>query len=218
MDSHITAIQRQLERIYEIDVPHDVSDFLITDPDVVKQIDDAPHARHLPEKLLVKQVDEDVELALYLDTNVVGRLERDDPRERLHRGNLDDFCTALEGVSHFLYLTWNAGYGRGVSLLELELQAEVDKYVSTAFLFGQQDNGRIPRRLHEWLFENALFDSELCARDLTRYRDASHYAGRFCSRLQERYFRRRRTGLINELRRFYRLRQVDKIKRIEAVA
>ena len=138
----LKRIQRHLQRIYEVDVSHDVDDFVVTDRALLEALGDG--TRTADEKLLVVQNGEQVELALYLDPGIMERLREDDPTRRLHDGNIADFCTVLEGVSHFLYLTWNAEYERGVSLLELEMQAEVDKYVSTAMLFGSQDDGKVP--------------------------------------------------------------------------
>ncbi|MCP5150396.1 MAG: hypothetical protein H6983_17765 [Ectothiorhodospiraceae bacterium] len=211
----LVTLQRQLERIYEIEIPHDVDDFVITDRVVARSIE-GDDARDAPEKLLVRQSGDEVDIALYLDREVVERLGRDDPNDHLHGGNFADLCTALEGVSHFLYLAWNAGHDRGVSLLELEMQAEVDKYVTTAFLFGAQEQGRVPGWLHRRLFEDASFDSQLDETELARYRDANRYASRFCSHLESRYLRGTgEPGLMNELRRFYRLPQRAKIRRIE---
>jgi len=48
-------------------------------------------------------------MSLYLDPALLQRLAREDPLTRLHAGNVADCWTALEGVSHFLYLAWNAG-------------------------------------------------------------------------------------------------------------
>lgn len=213
----LKRIQRHLQRIYEVDVPHNVEDFVVTDRALLQALGDG--TRHADEKLLVMQNGEEVELALYLDADLMQRLREDDPTRRLHDGNISDFCTALEGVSHFLYLTWNAGHERGVSLLELEMQAEVDKYVSTAMLFGSQDDGKIPQQLYAWLFDDPVFDESLDGESLKRYRDANYYASRYCSQIQTHYFRERRSGnLMNELRRFYRLPQHHKIKRIESAA
>lgn len=213
----LKPIQRHLQTIYEVDVPHDVDDFLITDSDLLETLGD--ETRKSDEKLLVVQNGEDVELALYLDPEVVERLRDDNPTRRLHHGNIADFCTALEGVSHFLYLTWNAGFQRSVSLLELEMQAEVDKYVTAAMLFGSQGDGNVPGQLFSWLFDNPVFDEGLDEESLRRYRDANYYASRYCSRIESHYFRERRPGnLMNELRRFYRLTQRDKIKCIEVAA
>lgn len=213
----LKRIQRHLQRIYEVDVSHNVDDFVVTDRALLEALGDG--TRTADEKLLVVQNGEEVELALYLDPGIMERLRQDDPTRRLHDGNIADFCTVLEGVSHFLYLTWNAGYERGVSLLELEMQAEVDKYVSTAMLFGSQDDGKVPQQLFAWLFEDPVFDDSLDEESLKRYRDANYYAGRYCSKIESHYFRQRRAGnLMNELRRFYRLPQHHKIKRIESAA
>lgn len=167
--------------------------------------------------MLVHQDGEQIDVALYIDQAIVSRLKKDDPTERLHGGNLADFCTTLEGVSHFLYLTWNAGYERGVSLLELEMQAEVDKFVASAFLFGRQDSGYVPGTLSTWLFDTPCFDAELDPESLTRYQRANYYASKYCNYLENQFLRDRRGGsMVNELRRFYRLRQKQKIDRIKS--
>jgi hypothetical protein len=213
----LKPIQRHLQRIYEVHVPHNVDDFVVTDRALLEALGD--DTRKSDEKLVVVQNGEEVELALYLDPEIMERLREDDPTRRLHHGNIADFCTALEGVSHFLYLTWNAEYERGVSLLELEMQAEVDKYISTAMLFGSQDEGKVPQQLYAWLFDDPVFDQSLDGESLKRYRDANYYASRYCSRIETHYFRERRSGnLMNELRRFYRLPHHHKIKRIESAA
>ena len=213
----LKQIQKHLERIYEVDVPHDVDDFLVTDAKLLKALGD--DSGDLDEKLLVLQDGDEVEIALYLKPEIVEHLQEDNPVKRLHEGNISDFCTALEGVSHFLYLTWNAQHDRGVPMMELEMQAEVDKYVSTAMLFGNQGDGRVPGELYRWLFDDPSFDESLTDDALDRYRSASYYAGMYCSKIETEYFRGRRNGsLMNELRRFYRLTRGDKIRRIQSAA
>jgi hypothetical protein len=210
----LAYLQRQLERIYEIEVPHSVEDFLISDPRLLNELHgyDSTGQSEIEEQLLVVQDGDNVDIALYVDNEIVSRLERDDPRSQLHDGNLSDFCTAMEGVSHFLYLIWNAGHERGVSRLELEMQAEIDKYVSTAILFGEQGSGRIPSNLYRWLFDNPEFDASLDRPSLERYRDANYYASRYCARLEKRYLKRNgQSGLLNDLRRLYRLTNHAKI-------
>src|SRR5437762_13493477 len=85
-------------------------------------------------------------------------LAPEDPLRRLHAGNLADCWTALEGVSHFLYLAWNAGHDRPVSLLELEMQAEVDKYVVSYWLLRRQFPPRLPAQLPRMLFQRTRID------------------------------------------------------------
>ena len=210
-------LQRQLERTYEVHVPQAVTDFVITDDQFVQQIEGIG-ARASPEKLLlVEDADEHtVDIGLYLDQAVVDALACDNPLEHLHVGNLETFCTALEGVSHFLYLLWNAGYERPVSLMELELQAEVDKYITASFLFANQ-SGRVPSELGRRMFCDQSYDDALSARSRERYEAANYYAGRYCQQIESHYLRdRSKGGLVNELRRFYRLTRQQKLRHIEA--
>jgi hypothetical protein len=209
----LARLQGLLERIYEIEPALSVEDFLITDAGLARSFDPARPAR---EKLLVAESADGLDLALYVDQGVLDELASDDPTERLHDGNLASFWIALEGVSHFLYLTRSATYGRSVSLLELELQAEIDKYVTTLFLLSRQAGAGVPARLHAWLFDRPDFDASLDGECLERYRRANRYAGRYCRHLNHRFFSTRHgRGLMAELRRFYRLPQHRKIRHID---
>ncbi len=211
----LAKLQRQLERLYDVSVGHDVEDFLIHDAALAAQLDRGPAARAVPEKLLLRETGDGVDVALYLEKTLVERLQRDDPTERLHAGNLADFLTALEGVSHFLYLIWSASHERSVSLLELELQAEIDKFMLAAFLIARAANGRVPAGLHRLLFDEPAFDPSLNAELAERYRAANDYARRYCAWLQRRYLARRgEPGIMSELRRFYRLGHHGKLARI----
>ena len=217
--SVINAVQRHLEQLYRISVQQRATDFLITDAEVARQLDRSSNSREVEEKLLVSETDDGVDLALYVDEAVLDRLSEDDPVRDLHAGNVVDFCTALEGVSHFLYLTWNASINRAVRLLELELQAEVDKYISITTLAHEQCS-RPSSQLHNWLFERATFDIALDDRERERYRDANHYAGKYCFELETRYLRGQpketTDAMMGDIRHFYRLSLPEKIRRIDS--
>src|SRR4029453_15457960 len=122
-------------------------------------------------------------MALYIDAAVLARLALRDPFAALTQHNLADYLTVAEGVSHFVYLAWNAGFDKPVTLLELELQAEVDKYVLGAWLLKERGEGRFPRELHRALFERARIDPQSAAGRLDLYHMASTYAARFCQRV-----------------------------------
>ena len=110
-------------------------------------------------------------------------------------------------MSHFVYVAWNAGFDKPVTLLELELQAEVDKYVLGAWLLREQGDGRFPRELHRALFERTRIDPCAAAGREGLYREASNYAGRFCRRVAARLACGTHVAtreLLAELRRFYR--------------
>jgi hypothetical protein len=216
----LRRLQDFIGDIYDVSIAHDVYDFLVTD------------RRHLPlaartddpteEQLIVAQPegsDGEIAMSLYLDPQLLERLDRADPMESLHHGNVADYWTALEGVSHFLYLAWNAGHDKPVSLLELEMQAEVDKYVASYWLMRRQFPDRFPAELLRLLFERTRIDPRLAAGREDLYREASRYAEKFCRRLEQSLRgaegRRSEANVLAELRRFYRLTNARKVAHID---
>ena len=117
---------------------------------------------------------------------------------------LDALCQLIEGVSHFVYLAERSRTALPATQLELELQAEVDKFVVLAWLGPPTDVTRM-RELHERLYERVLWLHPACSEEGARYRLANDLAARFVERLQARYVAR---GRLRELRaalsRFYR--------------
>src|ERR1700746_1899148 len=180
----LSRLQSLIGGIYDVSVAHDVYDFLVTDR---QRLPAAGRGGTTEEELIVAEPadgGDEVALSLYLDPALLSRLAREDPLVRLHAGNVADWCTALEGVSHFLYLAWNAGHDKPVSLLELEMQAEVDKYVASYWLMRRQLPDRFPAELLRLLFERTRIDPGLAAGREGMYREASRYAEMFCRRLE----------------------------------
>lgn len=209
----LDTLQRQLEGLYELSVAHQVSDFLTSRPPP----GEAPAPR---EQLLLIEDEEGLQMGLYLAPALLEELAQDDPLRRLSARNLNSFCQALEGVSHFLYVAWRAGYDRAVSRLEMELQAEVDKYVTASLLLSRQRGGRVSRRLRHLLFDRVCYDTSLAPAAQRRYRDANDYASRLCRALELRYARHLpdHPEVLKELRRFYRLGERHKLAWIDAIA
>jgi len=166
----IAQLQAMLSELYALDVVYDVDDFLVTDGCLASALDAG--GRQLEEKLLIAEAQGEASIALYLDAELVARLRDDNPTRQLSRDNLVDFWTALEGVSHFLYYVWNAMFDKSVTLMEMELQAEVDKFVATAVLLHRQ-GGQLPANLHRCLFDAPTFDDRLDAQECARYRSAN---------------------------------------------
>ena len=214
----LRQLQELLERTYDVPLRVDVAQFLLTDRSALP----AEHrASATDEQLLVATDSSGVALGLFLDPAVLSRLAAANPLDALNGGNLADCWTALEGVSHFVYLAWNAGHDRAVSLLELELQAEVDKYVVSLLLLRAQDPTRFPRELHRVLFERARVCPTLAGERIGLYRRAHRYAERFCrhiGRLLEPCGGHAQAAARAELRRFYRLTSPMKQRHIECLA
>ncbi len=149
----LDRLQSLLADLYDAPVEHDVRDFVITDPRHAAALQDRAMPPPTDEQLLIAETDDGVAVTLYLHSDVLRRLDHRCPLRALDEHNLQDYCTALEGVSHFHYVSWSAGCDRHVSLLELELQAEVDKYASALSLLLAQREGRFPVELFHRLFE-----------------------------------------------------------------
>ena len=210
----LQQLQDLLAGIYDLPMQYRVADFLFTErahlPAPVRDSDTDEHV------LVVDEGDE-AAVGLFLDSELLRRLAAANPIEALHSGNVADYWTALEGVSHFIYLAWNAGHDRSVSLLELELQAEIDKYVSSWWLLREQDPARYPAELHRLLFERTRIDPRLAGERSDLYREANQYAARFCRRLERLLAEsgRRQAETLCELRRFYRLSRERKMMHIQ---
>jgi hypothetical protein len=214
MSTILRGMQSLLGRLYDVDVNYDVADFLVTDRGALVGVTPANDTRLLDEELLLAETADGAGVSLYLDPGLLVRLERADPLGSLTEGNLADYCTALEGVSHFVYTAWRLERDASVSLLELETQAEVDKYAATVFLLAHQQGGTYPSQVHSRLFDRVSFDERLEPEQYARYRTAHRCAANYCRRLERRFVRRgeaRIEALLRELRKFYRLGSAAKL-------
>ena len=201
-------VQRRLESLYALDAQAPVTDFLIPE-------EEAAGYPGGGSRTLVTQRGDEVSLGVVLDGEVGTLLAGADPRVRLDHLNLGAFCTLTEEVSHFVYLLFCARTARSVTQLELELQAEVDKYLSSVFLLCLQNEGAVSPRLRDLLFRRYRLARRLSAEQAERYRAASALAYRYCTFLESRYLRSSRLDdLAREARRFYRLGQREKLEKI----
>jgi hypothetical protein len=175
-------VQSTLERFYGIERVADVTDFI-------------EHGAGREQLLVRKGDDGAVEMRLELP-----RIEDD----------LDGVCQIIEGVSHFVYVARRASQDRTTTALELEIQAEVDKYVVLAGDLEMLDVAR-SARLRQRLYERVTFSNAILEE---RYRIANDAALRFTRRLEKTHVAERRySQLRNELHAFFACGQEDKLRR-----
>jgi hypothetical protein len=192
-------VQRGLETLYRVTTGVDVHDFVI---DEAVRDELAPQRKPREQMFAIEDRGE-MNLALFIDPAAIANLAKHDPGERLGDHNLGDFLLAVEGVSHFIYTIWCAQAERPVSQLELELQAEVDKYV-TCLLQTEAEAG-MSERLRLRLFGEAQYEPDLDSDERERYRAANDNAHRYASWLETAFVARRKIPeMLAELRRFYR--------------
>jgi hypothetical protein len=211
----LQQLQDLLADIYDLPLPYRVDDFLFTERE---RLPATVRASQTDEHVLVVDAGDEAEVGLFLAPELLARLAAANPLDALNAGNVADYWTALEGVSHFICLAWNAAHNRAVSVLELELQAEVDKYVTSWWLLREQDPARFPAELHRLLFERTRIDTRLAGDRAELYREANQYAARFCRRLERLLWvqtQRLQCEALCELRRFYRLSRERKMTHIQ---
>lgn len=156
------------------------------------------------ETLLLREADDGLELGLCLDPDVLARVEARGGIGGFPEQTLDDFWTVLEGVSHFVCLGWHARQDREISALDLELQAEIDKFVTAWELGRHAGLGDLADEIHAQLFDAAAPAGNLPPPLRWRYHEASRLAARYCRWLRSRYGGDA-LGLRGELRVFFRL-------------
>ncbi len=191
----VARILKELERYYEASA-EDVAPFLR-----------AHQGEEGREALLVRQDDEGVDLALCLPPHVA-----DSPWRTL---TLDERCQVIEGASHFLVVCERARSDQSTTHLELELQAEVDKWLVLS------QGGRLDPDQDGWLrgtlYEGGVFLHDEGTHEGERYRLANSLAARFVHRLSHTYARRgRHAEMQRELFRFFRMTQEEKLRAIAA--
>jgi len=192
----LIRVQRQIEAIYQLEPTPDIAPFVRVG------------AENSREQVLVRQSFDDLELVVLLPAASVDALVADDPMP----DDMDAYLGAIEGISHFIHLAERARTRLPTTLLELELQAEVDKFA----ILADRPALLAPRELHALhrrLYENVRYlhagQSELGQ----RYRLANDLAAKLWSYLIRDG---RNVSIRSVLRRFYRASQAEKIRMVRA--
>jgi hypothetical protein len=181
-------VQGALERVYQLDRVADVGDYL-------KEAEAGER-----EALLLREADDGaLEVRLRL-TPLEGE------------AGLDALCQIIEGVSHFVYVVERARVQREATQLEMELQADVDKWVVLAASVASLDVDK-SADLRAQLYERVSFEHDAASERGERYRVANDTAHRFVRRLERDFVKRARFGEMRAvLRRFFHVGQEEKLR------
>jgi hypothetical protein len=184
----LQQLQQSFESLYRLDPAPNITEFL-----VLSECDSA-------EQLLVLVEDQDLFLSIVLDPSLSPKLSR----SNLDPDNLHEFCLAVEGVSHFLFMVYCSRQERSVTALEMELQGEVDKFVASLILADRLPtlpSEELPSRLFEAFHLREGLDPQL----QHRYQHANALARQYALTLDHHFVRRHRiAAMLLELRQFYR--------------
>lgn len=161
-------------------------------------------------RLLVRETSSGLRACIYYPDAMIQRLEEKPPQRGIDEDNVEAFAVLVEELDHFLVAAERAHAGRGVSLLELELQANVSKdLVLSRFLSGR--GRRLDPERRAWLRHRLFHGRSYSDADpgvRARYEESSRLALRFLGTLAGLPARER----IERLRRFHRAPLAGKLQ------
>lgn len=176
-------VQKRIEKFYGLEPGPDVGDFVRLNGDGAR------------ESLVLREGSDGIELLLFVP-------------EVSGPSSLDVRMQLVEGVSHFVYIAERARVGLPTTVLELELQAEVDKFVLLALDEARPWLYRAESIFHA-LFRRVRYVHAAGTEKGERYRLANDLAAKISRRVFEL---RARSEARRWLTRFYRSGQTEKIR------
>jgi hypothetical protein len=207
-------LQRTLEHLYRVDAGLPVLDFRI-DRAALLEVLGAGAAGHR-ETLLVHRDGDETLVALFIADDVLARARAflDGAAAGEAAPHLDEFCVATEGVSHFVYFTFaGAALERPVSQIELELQAEIDKFLVLRLSLAVAGEA-----LLESLFDRFRLAGGLSAEAEERYLVANRAGRRYARWLERRIARGEVEQALRDARALYRKPLAAKLDHIARAA
>ena len=208
-------VQRVLETIYRLDGALDVADFRVDGDRLDVMLGpDRPSSR---ESLLVQHDAECTWVALFIEDEVRLRakmfLEQVSALQATAVDGLDDFCVTTEGVSHFVYFTF-CGHrlDRPVSEVELEIQAEIDKYLVLRLVLPVSRSDLVST-----LYDRIELLPDLDADRRARYREANRLGRRYARWIEAQIRSGRTAEALADARRLYRMPLAAKLGHIDSV-
>ncbi len=206
-DAALRLVQQHLEAIYQTEAP-DVRAFQIDDAGL-QAVGGGP-GRGADEWVFVREQDDGLDLAVWVSPGLLSRLAAAPDPAAAVADELRALAAAVEGVSHFLLLIERARRQEPVSLLELEAQAEVDKFVCAHLHAHRRD----PSLRHR-LFRGARLRDDLDPAERERYAEAGRLADAWCKKLEALPHV---GAVLDAQRRFWRAPGADRLDRLRRLA
>jgi len=183
--SMVRKIEDDLQQYYQLNLLASTADHLITRAEA-ESLDGQPLESKSRAAVVMQTHGEDAFVGIVLDERLIEQLVSDSPTQYLHNGNLDPFCALAEEISHFHLITQRLDQGRGVSRIELEWQAEMDKMIICAATLERQSGDPHILPLIRCLFDQS---SILADQDRLSYEEANRVAGRLWHALSDQIAR-----------------------------
>ena len=171
---------------------------------------------HSGAKVLIRDAGETLKVSIYYPDELIRELESNDPRLGLHDGNIDLCASFVEELDHFLFIAQNYKQNRPFSLLELELQANVTKYLVLKYFIALQNKSiKLSKFDKEYIRYHLFYKRKYDIEDTSerkRYEDAGKFGMMYTKHIdllpQE--------DRLRDLRQFSRMTCPSKIRHIQS--
>lgn len=167
-------------------------------------------------RTLLRETGQALRACIYFPDSLIRCLEAYPPQHGLGCENVDAFATFVEEIDHLLFVAERFQLDRPLTLLELELHADVSKHlVLSRFLAGRR--GRLVPRERVWL-RYRLFGRQRYDEKDPQSRDRYREAARWAVRLLDCAARLSPALRLDTLRRFHAAGMSGKITLIDSLA
>ncbi len=193
----IESIQKRIQDIYRLPIFPKVHQYLLSPAQFHSFSNglDRPQVIYLDEEA-------DASIGVYLGKKVFKSITRNK-----HVFSIQDFCVVAEEVSHFVYLLWSKCNSKKINLLDLEIQAEIDKFLLADEIF-QNDKMMIDK-----LFTHFSMRKGLSKEEVERYLTANRLGKKLAMEWKKKKISHPQK--VNWLRFFYRQNPHSRISMIE---
>ncbi len=217
----IKELQRKIEKTYALDTGiTNIEQYIIGDKGYkefyAKEEISTVVKSYSGAKVLIRDTEDALKVSIYYPDELIRKLESNDPRLGLHDDNIDLCASFVEELDHFLFIAQNYKQNRPFSLLELELQANVTKYLVLKYFIALQNRSiKLSKFDKEYiryhLFYKRKYDIEDTA-ERKRYEDAGKFGMMYIKHIdllpQE--------DRLRDLRQFSRMTCPSKIRHIQS--
>jgi hypothetical protein len=193
----IHLLQEKLEEIYRLEKCPEANKYVLS-PKEFKRLaksSDNPQVIYVDEG-------SDATLGIYLGKRIFKKIQN-----KAKIFSFQDFCVMAEEISHFIYLIWSKSNGKKITLLDLEIQAEVDKFLLASNFFRSQET------VFQKMFETFMFRKNLLKDEKNRYIEASRLGKKLATNWKNKKISL--SEKIHWLRFFYRQNPSSRIAMIE---
>jgi len=217
----IKELQKKIEKTYALDTGiTNIEQYIIGDKGYeefyAKEEIRTVVNSHSGARVLLRDAGDTLKVSIYYPDSLIRELEDNDPRLGIHDENIDLCASFVEELDHFLFIAQNYKSNRPFSLLELELQANVTKYLVLKYFIALQSRSlKLSKFDREYIRHHLFYKRQFDVEDTTerkRYEDAGKFGMMYTEQIDLLSHEER----LRDLRRFSRMTCPSKIKHIQS--